>query len=249
MKLSIVIISWNSLPMLKACMRSLDESLAQPETELVWVDNGSTDGASSWMAEHYPDAVRIRLDRNYGVAYARNRGVEAATGDYILFIDDDTEPTLKALEAMTDYVRSRPQVGICGVALRDKEGNLQQSFKEYPGLRVKIKNVFKSLLGIKEKVVAPKGPTEICYVIGACQLIRREVFDKIGLLDESIFYGPEDADFCIRARSAGYKTVYLPSVRILHHWRRATSRRILSPLGRKHFRALLHFYRKHNKWL
>lgn len=253
MKLSIVIISWNSLPMLRACMAALGESLARPETELIWVDNGSTDHAADWMerwiADHGTDAKIIRLDRNRGVAYARNRGVEAATGDYVLFLDDDTEPTVRALEAMTDYVRSRPKVGICGVALRDREGNLQRSFKDYPGLGAKLRNVFRSLLGMKEKVTAPAKPTEICYVIGACQLVRREVFDRIGLLDESIFYGPEDADFCIRAREAGYVTVYLPSVSIMHHWRRATSRRLLSPLGRKHIAALFHFYRKHRRWL
>ncbi|MCM1291448.1 MAG: glycosyltransferase family 2 protein [Prevotella sp.] len=245
--LSIIIISWNSLPMLKSCLHSLSRTLTRQEIELVWVDNGSSDGAFDWMTANYPNATIIRLDHNHGVAYARNRGVENAKGEYILFLDDDTEASSRAIDAMTDYLHAHPNAGICGTALRDADGNLQDSFKPFPGLDVKVKNVVRAMLHIRRKVTQPRHVIEVDYLIGACQMIRRKVFDTIGLLDENIFYGPEDADFCLRASQKGWKVVYLPNVNITHHWRRATTTNPFSSLGRKHIAALHYFYRKHHR--
>lgn len=246
--LSIVIISWNSLPMLKECLASLGGVLESDGIELVWVDNGSTDGAAEWISCNFPGAVTEILPENRGVAYARNRGVEKSSGKYILFLDDDTIVGSEAIGAMIRYMDSHPHVGICGVSLVNTGGQLQDSFKEYPGLGVKIRNVFNSLLKRRKDVKRPVAAIEVEYLIGACQMIRREVFAAVGLLDENIFYGPEDADFCIRAHRAGYGVVYLPVVSIIHHWRRVTSVNLFSPLARKHFKALIYFYRKHNRW-
>ncbi|MBD5211487.1 MAG: glycosyltransferase family 2 protein [Bacteroidales bacterium] len=248
MVLSIVIISWNSLGMLKKCLHSLAGMMRRADVEVIWVDNGSTDGSEEWVRSNYPSVSRHILPRNYGVAYARNRGVEASRGKYVLFLDDDTESGEDSIMPMLDFLQAHPHAGICGTALRDRQGNLQDSFKKFPGLGVKIGNVVRSWLGRKRKVSAPAHVTEVDYLIGACQMIRREVFEKVGMLDENIFYGPEDADFCLRAQEAGWRVCYLPNVSITHHWRRSTSINPLGRLGRKHLRALFYFYRKHRRW-
>lgn len=80
-------------------------------------------------------------------------------------------------------------------------------------------------------------------------MIRREVLDLTGLLDENIFYGPEDADFCIRVRNNGFKIVYLPQFSIIHHWKRVTNRKIFSKLACRHIQTLLYFYKKHHRYL
>lgn len=219
------------------------------DTELIWIDNGSSDGASDFVREHYPQAKVCILPENMGVAYARNRGVELSDGKFVLFLDDDTVASASVIETMMNYLETHPDVGIAGSALRDASGNYQDSFKGYPGLFVKVKNVIKSKLHINTRTVLPNHVIYPTYVIGACQLIRREVFDKIGLLDESIFYGPEDADFCIRAHSAGYLTAYLPHVSILHHYRRITSKKLNTPASRAHIRALRYFWRKHHRYI
>lgn len=248
MKLSIVIISWNSQPMLRACLHSLRQMVCRPAVELIWVDNGSHDGSAAMVEKEYPQAVRILLPRNRGVAYARNRGVEAATGEYVLFLDDDTEASPEAIDALLTYMDTHPSIGIAGCALRDSEGNLQDSFKPYPALRRKVANVVRAKCGRPTPPVKlPAGVIHPTYIIGACQLIRRSLFEKIGLLDEAIFYGPEDADFCLRARKAGYDIAYLPAVSILHHWRRITSRSLFSPISRRHMAALIHFWLKHRR--
>ena len=113
---------------------------------------------------------------------------------------------------------------------------------------VKLRNV----LGIGKadpyaNAMALGKPFSPFYIIGACQLIRRKTLEEVGPLDERIFYGPEDADFCLRAARRGWSTVYLPDVSITHHWKRITTRRPLSKIGRAHIRGLLHFYLKHRR--
>lgn len=248
MRLSIVIISWNSLPMLRRCLESLRPLLGRTDVELVWVDNGSSDGAPAFMDSAFPHARTRLLPDNRGVAYARNRGVELARGQYILFLDDDTEAPPEALDTLMAHLDTHPRTGVAACALRDKDGNLQDSFKPYPGLWQKIRNVLRSKLSRKPRAVAlPQEIIHPVYVIGACQMIRRQVFDRVGLLDEAIFYGPEDADLCIRARACGWDIDYLPQVSILHHWRRITTRSLTSRSSRRHIRALLHFWRKHRR--
>ena len=90
-------------------------------------------------------------------------------------------------------------------------------------------------------------PIEPVYVIGACQMFWRKVVDTVGMLDEHIFYGPEDADWCIRIKLAGWKTHCLNNHTIMHDYRRSTRRSPFSKLGRMHMKALLYFYWKHKR--
>ena len=88
---------------------------------------------------------------------------------------------------------------------------------------------------------------EVGYVIGACQLFRREVIETTGFLDENIFYGPEDADFCVRISRAGWKIMFLPQVSIIHHYLRMTTKRIFSYMTFLHLWAVLYFSFKQRK--
>ena len=97
-------------------------------------------------------------------------------------------------------------------------------------------------------VSLPENPIEPVYVIGACQIIRREVVEQIGLLDEHMFFGPEDADYCLRAASVGWKIVYLPQYSIVHFWQRTSGKQLFSRLAWLHLKALVYFYRKHHRW-
>lgn len=249
MELSVVILSWNSLAQLRPCLESLRGVLARPGVELIWVDNGSSDGAADYVAQAFPEARRIVLPENRGVAAGRNCGLRVARGENVLILDDDTEASAEAIDALSAHLREHPECGIAACALRDSGGRLQHSFKSYPGVGVKIANVLRAKLGRPDKEVKlPRGVIHPCYVIGACQMFRASLLREVGLLDENIFYGPEDADFCLRASKAGYSIDFLPQVSILHHWRRITSRSLTSAGSRAHIRALLYFWRKHRRW-
>ena len=250
MKLSVILISWNSLHMLRRCLLSLHPVMAQPSIEIIWVDNGSTDGTADFVHTHYPSVRTILLNENCGVARARNHGIRNAKGEYILLLDDDTEASAEAINTLIAHLDSHPLTAIAGCALRSPQGELQDSFKPFPGLIRKIKNVIHSKLKLNQKPTPlPDTIIHPTYIIGACQMIRRKTLNSIGLLDEKIFYGPEDADICLRARHAGWSIDYLPSVSIIHHWRRITSRSLTSPASRRHIRALLYFWRKHKRFL
>ncbi|MGM9862104.1 MAG: glycosyltransferase family 2 protein [Muribaculaceae bacterium] len=249
MRLSIVILTCNQSAYTLRCLASLSPYMqAHADAEVVLVDNGSTDGtAAAIAAEHYPWSSRLRLIRlgsNRGVAAGRNVGLQEAVGEVIMILDNDTIITADAIVALTAYVSDHRDVGIAAPQLLSPAGEVQDSAKPFPGLGIKLRNV----LGLRARSASALPPAaDPYYVIGACQVMRREVMQRVGLLDEHIFYGPEDADYCARVRAAGFSIKYLPHIIIVHDWQRATTRRVLSPLGRRHIAALLYFYRKHHR--
>ena len=246
MRLSIIIITYNGLGFLTRCLDSLCDCIDKPDCEVIIVDNYSTDGTLDFLRNNYPQLPLILNSENRGVAAARNQGIARATGDKLLLLDNDTEATTTAINAMSRYLDKHPEVGLCSCRLVDKEGIPQDSCKPYPGLMIKARNV----LGIGNKmryVPSEEGIIEPVYVIGACQMFTHEVVDKVGLLDEHIFYGPEDADWCLRIKQAGWRIHCLNNHTIVHDYRRSTRRSPFSKLGRMHIKALLYFYWKHKK--
>ncbi|MGN0213391.1 MAG: glycosyltransferase family 2 protein [Muribaculaceae bacterium] len=247
--LSIVILTWNQKDTTLKCLKSLEPTIAHIDTEIIVVDNGSTDGTAKAIEQVMPQAILIKNSLNAGVAAARNQGISKASGKYTLILDNDTIANHSAIDAMLTHLNTHPNTAVVACRLVNADNTTQHSCKPYPGLLIKAANV----LGIKIKQqqfpTDSEGVLHPTYVIGACQMIPRQVFDHIGLLDQHIFYGPEDADFCLRATKAGYTIDYLPHHTIQHLHRRTTTHNIFSPLARKHFFALLYFYRKHNRWL
>ncbi len=248
MRVSVVIITWNGRGHLEKCVSSLAEFISRPDVEAIVVDNGSCDGTAGWLKASFPDIRLIELDENKGVAFARNRGLEVATGDYLLILDNDTVVTAEALDGMMAYMESQPEVGICGCRLVDNKGTVQESCKKYPGLIQKILNVLNGSryryaygTNMMQHAFEPE------YLIGACQLIRRKAYEEVGALDEHIFIGPEDADFCLRIRKKGWHVMYLPQFTITHCCQRITNRHLFSSLGRKHISALFYLYKKHKR--
>lgn len=245
---SIVIITWNGKQHLQKCLASLANYSRRPGVEIILVDNGSLDGTAEWVREAYPDVRFVALDENKGVAYARNRGLELAKGDYLLILDNDTVVTEKTLDGMVRYMEDHPDVGLCGCRLVDANGNVQESCKKFPGVIEKTANL---LYGSRYRYAYGRKrmsePFEPEYLIGACQLIRRQAFKDAGYLDERIFIGPEDADFCLRVRAKGWALRYLPQFTIMHYCQRLTNRHIFSPLGRKHISALFYLYWKYKR--
>ena len=245
--LSIIIITYNGLGFLTRCLASLRTFIEDPSCEVIIIDNYSTDGTLPFLRENYPQLQLILNSENRGVAAARNQGISVAKGEKMLLLDNDTEASDEAINAMSDYLDSHPEVGLCSCRLVDKDGIPQDSCKPYPGLMIKVRNV----LGIGNKtryVPDENGIIEPVYVIGACQMFWRKVVDKVGMLDEHIFYGPEDADWCMRIKKAGWKIHCLNNYTIIHDYRRSTRRSPFSKLGRMHIKALFFFYWKHRQF-
>ena len=252
MTLSIVILTCNQCAHTMRVLESLRPYISsRPDTDVVLVDNGSTDNTrselTSWLKEHAEIAGRIKiiyLDTNLGVAGGRNVGLREAKGQLLLILDNDTIVNVDALDGLRQHLIDNPTCGICAPALKSPEGELQSSAKPYPGPWLKVAHVFRpgKELERERTEMLKKHPW---YGIGACQMLRRSTFETVGPLDSSIFYAPEDADYCARVRRAGFTIDYLPQYTIIHDWRRVTRRSPLSKLGRRHTLALIRFWLRH----
>lgn len=249
--LSIIILTCNQRIFTERVLLSLDGFMqATPDAEVIIVDNGSSDGTSDAIAgmglKWCAQLKYLSLPKNLGVASGRNAGIKQASRDVIMFLDNDTIVNGESISYMHDRLISDSTIGIIAPSLWSPDGTLQDSAKPYPGLGLKLRH-FISQKWHRSDEIQKVVECEPFYVIGACQMFRHEILQKIGLLDERIFYGPEDADFCMRVRDAGFRIIYDPYARIIHDWQRATSRRRFSRLSFLHVRGLLHFYVKHRR--
>ena len=245
---SYIIITWNGLSFMQQLLASMKNQLAREDVEVIIVDNYSTDGTLDFLRQHYPSLELICLPENKGVAYARNVALRRAKGEYLFIIDNDICINDHAVETMERYMDTHQEVGICGCKLMSPDGETQESCKPYPGIRAKIRSVFRpSAPFVYNDRIHGTEPFEPVYLIGACQMIRKEVYAAIGDLDETIFYGPEDCDYCLRARNAGWRVMYLPQVAMVHYCQRRTHANPFNRLGFLHLKALLYFYKKYRQ--
>ena len=219
MKISAVILSFNSIRYLDKCIRNLVDSLADFEKEIFIVDNGSIDGSAEKIKElenKFDDIKGIYFKHNTGTTYSRNSALKKATGDFILVLDSDAYVNQEAINRLTAYLSSNPGCGIAAPKLTYPNGKYQKSTDQFPTLISKFKRFF-FLRKIEEnEAVREIREKDVETVISAFWLFRKDVLDKVGLLDEKIFYSPEDIDYCIRIWKAGYTIRYLPDVSIVH---------------------------------
>lgn len=220
--LSIVILNYNTLNLLKRCLDNITN--LEIDFEIIVIDNASQDGSSEWLAELEDPRVRvIVLPENRGFSGGCNVGIQASSGDHVLLLNTDAFPSLEALMTLSAYLESHPQVGIVGPQLLYENGKWQPSAGLYPS----PKSAFWGAGGIValshffQEVLWPITgrwwrARSVNYIDGACMLIRHAVIDQIGLLDESFFFFVEDAEFCHRARKHGWLTHYVPQSRVIH---------------------------------
>ncbi|MCM1067176.1 MAG: glycosyltransferase family 2 protein [Muribaculaceae bacterium] len=246
--ISLVILTCNQRELTLRCLASLRDFLVEPVCELILVDNGSTDGTAEAVAKAFPAVRIVRLASNMGVAAGRNAGLREATGKHLMILDNDTLAAADTIFGLSAYLTRHPEVGLVAPRLISPDGEVQTSFKGYPGLGTKLRNVLGRRRDVAPEADRPDTPFEPFYLIGAAQMFPREVYERAGGLDEHIFFGPEDADFCMAVRRQGLKVVYYPRLTIVHDWQRATSRRLFSAAARRHAAGLFYFYRKHKRW-
>lgn len=252
-KASIVILTWNSQEVIDGCLSSLAQGILSYPFEVIVVDNASSDQTLSLIQERYPWVRILRNRMNRGVAPARNQGMRVARGEYIIILDDDIIVHRGALDHLIAYMENHREVGLCGPQLTSFEGHRQLSCRLFPTLSYKL--VRRLPFGLAQNMTRAVEMAdwdhatirEVDYMIGACQVIRQAALTEVGLLDEHIFYGPEDVDLCLRLHKAGWCVVYNPEAVVMHRERRVT-RSLFSFLGYKHMRGLLYYFWKHGYW-
>lgn len=252
-ELSVVLISWKMRDLLSRMLATLFQ-FNSLDMEVLCVDNGSEDGTSEMVAQDFPAVRLIKNPDNRGVAPARNQALRVARGKFIAILDADMELVEDSLGPIVQFLKENPKVGIAGCRLTFSDGSTQLNAKRFPSALALLSRRMKFLAetfgrkSLAEHEMVDwdrKTSREVDYLIGACQVFRREVLEEVGLLDEQIFYGPEDIDFCYRAKKKGWKIWWMHSVRIIHHEQRVTKKSPFSKISRKHYRGILYFFRKH----
>ncbi|HYM07659.1 MAG TPA: glycosyltransferase family 2 protein [Terriglobales bacterium] len=222
---SIIIISYNTRDLLDQCLRSIFRSPASVPYEVLVIDNCSCDQSPEMVKDRYP-AVRLIVNQeNVGFAAANNQGLRVARGRYALLLNSDTELLGDALDEMWRHFETHAQTGIVGSKLLNSDGSLQPSGNKIPTLGQEIIRVL-PFGNKKNRYFDPQRNYDVVAdveeVSGACLMLRREVWESVGLLDENFFFYHEDVDLCRRARQAGWQVKYLPTAQVLHHSQRST---------------------------
>ena len=252
--LSVIIITWNMKSMLEELLTSLFSYTAGIAYQVIVIDNSSTDGTSDMVAAGFPSVQLIRNNENRGVAAARNQGFAVAKGRYLLTLDADMVLVENSLVRLVRFMDATPDAGICGCKLIAPDGSLQPSARRFPTPLAFLMRRLDFLPAVKHGNVLRdheiaewdrSDSRKVDYVIGACQMIRREAMDQTGMLDDHIFYGPEDVDYCLRMQNNGWNVYFVAETRIVHHEQRATRRNVFTRLSLKHFMGILYLFKKY----
>jgi len=226
MQLSIIIVNYNSRQLLEKCINSLQKAIQNIKTEIIVIDNNSTDDSWEYIKSLGLTGSSFKMNENFGFAKACNGGFGVSNGKYILFLNPDTIVPEKSLEDCISFFESHPDAGGVGVRMIDIQNKFLKESKR--GLPTPAASFYK-LFGLS--AIFPKAKTFSKYyeghlpenennpvevLSGACMMIRREVFEKINGFDERFFMYGEDIDLSIRIIQAGYKNYYLGTITVTH---------------------------------
>ena len=214
-KVFIIILNYNGGEDTVKCLTSLSEAKILDQAKIIIVDNASTDNSVELIKKNFPSIKIIQNKKNLGFAGGNNVGIKDALqrgADYALLLNTDTLVKKNILTSLVKHLESDETFGIAAPAIEFKINN--ESLYDLGG---KV-NWFtgRTTHNDVKKIPSWKEPIKVEFVTGACMLIKKEVFEKIGLLDERFFMFFEDADFCLRARKAGYSTWVVPEAQIYH---------------------------------
>ena len=245
MDLSIVIVSWNVRELLARTLASLPDAVRDLRWEAIVVDNGSRDGTVDGLAPRFPAVQWLCNPDNPGYARANNQGLAAAQGEYLLLLNPDTGPTAGSLATLVTFLADRPAAGIVGPALQLPDGTPQPyGFGGDPTPAYLLRRNARRLLrlGPLHDWGAPVAAT-VDWVSGACLLLRRAVYARIGGLDEAMFMYFEDNELCLRARQAGWQVWREPAARVMHVGGQSLRQNRQAPAA--YYASLRYFYAKH----
>lgn len=255
-RLSIVIVTYNSIDHIDACLEALTRHPPRLEHDVVVVDNASPDGTGAAVRHRWPAVRVIDLGANVGYARANNLGIRHTASDLILLLNPDTTVRPGAIDALAATLQSRPDAAVAGPRLIDAEGHPELSFGAMIGplaewrQKVLVRGSQQGLPFLRAYVDRlTRELREVDWVSGACLLVRRADAEAVGLLDERYFMYAEDVDFCAAIRARGRTVVFAPTAEVVHmRGRSAASQPAATEAAYR--RSQLAFYAKHHpRWV
>jgi len=265
-KLSIVVVTWNSAADIDACIDSINFG---SEFEVIVVDNASTDATLGLLHQHHHLRL-VENQRNRGYAAANNQGIKLATGEYVLLLNPDTRIELGTLDTLARYLDEHPTVGAVAPRLISPDGTTQYSIRSFPTAG----SLFWELVGLSR--LFPKSrlfgrwrmkyfdydrTAEVEQPMASCLMVRKSVLDSLVPSPSSLVPSPpplvpcvmderfpmfyNDVDLSKRMADAGWKTVYLADAKIVHR-HGASTKQVRARMIRESHRSALRYLRKHD---
>jgi len=223
---SILLVNWNSIAYLRPCLASIYEHTREVSFEIIVVDNASYDGCSDVLSKEFPEVIFIQSDENGGFSKANNLAFRRSSGSALLFLNPDTLVLNPAIDMMHATLQSDPGIGAVGCGVLNYDRTIQTHYVQAsPTLlnQLLLSEFAKRMLpksklwGIRPLIEYDGKPKEVEVVMGSCMMVRRSVFEEVGLFDERYFMFAEDVDLCYSIRKHGYSIYYVREGSVIHY--------------------------------
>lgn len=232
MDLSIVIVNWNTKDYLRNCLKSIYENTKGIAFEVIVVDNASSDGSAEMVRDAFDGVILIENKQNIGFGAANNVGIKKSRGKYILILNPDTIIFPDSLQKLVTFLERNSKAGAVGPKILNPDNSIQfECARDFPTplteffvLSTLYKRFPKSTIFGKYLMSYwdHNDEREVNLLSGSCALIRKEVFEEVGLFDENFFMYTEETDLFYRIKRHGWKVYFLPSAQIIHLWGKST---------------------------
>ncbi len=217
--ISIIVVASSVKELIDECFTAVKNSNDRLNKEIIYVDNGSTDGTVQMVKEKFPETVIIESPTNLGFIRANNLGYPKANGKYVLMLNSDAFVGIDSLQESYDFMEQHPECGVLGCRLIDREGTMQPSARYFPtpwnlfltnmGM---VKNTIPFLKGVDNMEVDHNNIFECDWVPGCYLFTRKEIVEELDFfLREDFFMYFDDADLCLRIKRKSWKVFFYPN--------------------------------------
>ncbi len=254
MDLSIVIVSYNTVDLLRSCLESIYNNTSNISYDVWVVDNQSKDGSPDMVDKEFPQVKLIRNTINGGFSQANNLALKQIKSRYSLLLNPDTIVLKDTLEECVKFMDNNIEIGCLGCKVEKPDGTLDKACKRgFPSPEnslayfLKLDKIFpnsKVFGGYNATYIGENEETEIDSLVGAFMMLRKETLEEVGLLDDTFFMYGEDIDLCYRIKQAGWENYYYPRVKIIHYKGESSKKQSTRMIGVFH-KSMLIFYNKH----
>lgn len=253
LELSVIIVSWNTCELLRRCLQTVEAEIRDLPSEVFVVDNASDDGSANMVASNFPWVKLIANRDNYGFAKANNQAIRLSAGKRVLLLNPDTEVRPQSIISLLRFLDDHPSAGVVAPQLLNSDGSVQRSCRQFPTILgmlyelIGLSRMFPQRSQFRQYKMLDfdhQHERQVDQPEGACLLVRREVLEQVGMLDEGYFMLFEEVDWCYRIKHAGWEIWFSPSAKVLHHYgqsiKQVKARMIISS-----HKGMYRFWRKH----
>lgn len=225
-ELSIIIVNYKTRHYLDPCLESIRTCPPLVSYEVIVIDNASYDGSKEMIEAKFPGTIYIQSDANLGFARANNLAGKTAAGRAFLFLNPDTVIMGSALETLYAALQTADNAGSAGPILLNSDMTLQTScIQSFPTIVNQVadseylRRAFpgSNMWGFSNAIKPEQLPSEVDVISGACLMVKREVFEAVGGFSEDYFMYYEDTDLCYKTRHHGWKNIFVPQAKVVHH--------------------------------